>query len=144
MTAQSEIVKTTGQAVVERRAQVGWLALAGIVGSALFVATGVWEMIAPASNADGSQILDPTHFQISGILFIGAVFVAPILLGVAALRAKVIPLWMAIYPIVAVAVVPVVLWTLLANVIDATVVVIPQGLAWLGFGAIAYGNRAKG
>jgi hypothetical protein len=89
-------------------------------------------------------VLDPTHFQISGILFIGAVFVAPILLGVAALRAKVIPLWMAIYPIVAVAVVPVVLWTLLANVIDATVVVIPQGLAWLGFGAIAYGNRAKG
>ena len=180
--------------------------MSGIIGSALFAATGVWEMISPASSADGSQILDSTHFRIAGImmvlaylgwlaialafyvrgamgsgwlgkmalvimavgvvaavadqisrflavqetqlapwriiLFIAAVFVAPILLGVAAWRARVISLWKAPYPIVMVAVMPFVLWAL-SGVIGPGLVVLLQGLLWLGFAAIVYAGQAS-
>jgi hypothetical protein len=196
---------TIEKSSADRSSLIRWLALTGIIGSTLFAASGVWEMISPASSADGSQVLDSTHFRIAGsmmvlaylgwlaialafywwgatgggwlgkialvimavgvvaavadqisrvlavqetqaapwqvILFIGAVFVAPILLGVAAWRARVVPLWTALYPLVMVAVVPLALWAL-SGVIGPGLVILLQGLLWLGFSAIVYAGQA--
>lgn len=198
---------TTAEIAVRDRSDlIKGLALAGIVGSALFAASGVWSMISPTTSADGNQILQPTQFQITGgmlvlayagwlatalafylrgamgsgwlgkiavammavglpliiadqitrimtvqntdlapwqgIAFVGAIFIAPILLGVAALRAKVIPLWMALYPILMVAVVPFALWGL-SNIFGAGLVIFLQGLLWLGFAVIVYMGRVR-
>ena len=196
-------MSTTEKTITDRRDHVKWLALAGIIGSALFAVSGVWEMVSPATSASGNQILDPAHFQIGSImvalgyvgllatalafyldgatgsgwlgkiaigimtvgvlaafgdqinriitaqetqnapwqiiLFMSAVFIAPVLLGVAALRGKVIPLWMALYPIVMVAVVPLALWMFGSIIgIGSDLVIFLQGLLWLGFALIVY------
>ena len=72
----------------------------------------------------------------ASIIQFGLVLAAPLLLGIAALRQRMVPLWQAAYPIVVVAIVSLVFWGIFAEA-SPSIPITVQSLAWIGFGMIA-------
>jgi hypothetical protein len=72
----------------------------------------------------------------AGIIQLVFVLAAPLLLGIAALRTRMIPPWQAFYPIIVVAIVSLVFWGIFADS-SPSIAITAQALAWIGFGLLA-------
>ena len=93
--------------------------------------------IVSASQNVGSAI-SIGNFEIpdwAGIIQLGSL-AAPLLLGIAALRHRMVPPWQALYPIVVVTILSLVFWGIFAES-SPSIPITVQALAWIGFGMIA-------
>ena len=109
----------------------GWLAKIALVLAALgAIAASVINI------ANAIAIQNVTTPDWANILLFGLVLVAPVLLGIGALRARRIVTWQALYPIIFVGIVPLAVW-IFAGDAGPSLPAIVQAVAWVGFALLA-------
>ena len=105
----------------------GWLAKIALV---LAVLGAITASVINVANAIAIQNVNAPDW--SSILLFGLALVAPVLLGLAALRVRRIATWKALYPIILVGIVPLVVWVVSGDA-NPSLPAIIQAFAWIGF-----------
>lgn len=109
----------------------GWLAKIALLLAALGAATASVNSIVNAATIQNVEAPDWTS-----ILLFGLVLFAPVLLGICALRTRMISRPRALYPILVVGIVGVVAWVVFGD-INPIIPVFIQGFVWIGFAVLA-------
>jgi hypothetical protein len=109
----------------------GWLAKIALVLAVLGALTASVNNIANAIAIQNVSVPDW-----ASVLLFGLVLVAPVFLGIGALRLKMVPLRQALYPIVIVGIVPIAVWIILGDA-GPSLPAIVQSFAWIGFALLA-------
>lgn len=115
----------------------GWLAKIAL---AIAVLGGITACVSSVINAIAIQNVEGPDW--TNILLFGLVLFAPVLLGIGALRVRIVSLWQALYPIVVVGIVSVAFWGIFGDA-NPTIPVIVQGFAWIGFAVLAMAVKPK-
>jgi hypothetical protein len=115
----------------------GWLAKIAL---ALAVFGAITASAINIANAIAIQFVNTPDW--TSILLFGQVLAAPVLLGVGALRVRMVSLWQALYPIIIVGIVPIALWVIFGDA-NPSLPAIVQALAWIGFGWLAMAVKSK-
>ena len=109
----------------------GWLAKIALV---LALLGAITASVINVANAIAIQNVNAPDW--ASILLFGLALVAPVLLGIGALRRRMVPLWKAFYPIVIVGIVPIAVWIIFGDA-SPSMPAIVQSFAWIGFALLA-------
>ena len=109
----------------------GWLAKIAI-GLALLGA--ITASVINVANAIAIQNVNTPDW--ANIFLFGLVLLAPVLLGISALRTRMVLVWQALYPILIVGVLSIVIWILFGDA-NPSFPAIVQAFAWIGFALLA-------
>ena len=115
----------------------GWLAKIGL-GFALLGA--ITASVINIANAIAIQNVDTPDW--ANIFLFGLVLLAPVLLGIGALRTRMIVLWQALYPILIVGFLAITIWIIVGDA-NPSIPAIFQAFAWIGFALIAIKVKPK-
>lgn len=116
----------------------GWLAKIALVLATLGAIT------ASVSNVVNAIALQDVGLpDWANLILFGLVFAAPVLLGIGAIRVRMLPPWDALYPIVIVGIVPMAVWIVVGDGSPSFPAIV-QSLAWIGFALLAMAIRPGG
>ena len=139
-----EIVSFVGYALIcfafyeSGAAGRGWLPKISLILAALGAITASVINIA---NAIAVQNVPTPDW--SNILVFGLILLAPLFLGIGALRVQVVSLWQALYPIIVVGIVSLATWIILGDSLGPSIPAMVQAFAWIGFAFIAMSVKSK-
>ncbi len=105
----------------------GWLAKIAL---ALAVLGAITASIYNIANAIAIQNVNMPDW--ASFLLFGLALVAPVLLGIGALRVRMVSLWQALYPIFIVGMMPIAVWVIFGDA-SPSIPAIVQAFAWIGF-----------
>jgi hypothetical protein len=115
----------------------GWLAKIAL---ALAVLGAITASAINIANAIAIQFVNTPNW--TSILLFGQALVAPVLLGIGALRVRMVSLWQALYPIIIVGIVPIALWVIFGDA-NPSFPAIVQAFAWIGFALLAMAVKPR-
>jgi hypothetical protein len=115
----------------------GWLAKIAI-GLALLGA--ITASVINVANAIAIQNVNTPDW--ANIFLFGLVLLAPVLLGISALRTRIVLVWQALYPILIVGVLSIVIWILFGGA-NPSFPAMVQAFAWIGFALLAIAVKPK-
>jgi hypothetical protein len=105
----------------------GWLAKFALVLAGLGAITASVNNVANALAIQNVNVPDW-----ASILLFGLALVAPVLLGIGALRVRMVFPWQALYPIIIVGIMPIAVW-IIFGAASPSIPAIVQAIAWIGF-----------
>jgi hypothetical protein len=108
----------------------GWLVKIAL---ALAVLGAITASVINVANAIAIQNVNTPDW--TSILLFGQVLIAPVLLGISALRVRMVSLWQALYPII-VGIVPIAIWIIIGDARPSFPAIV-QAFAWIGFALLA-------
>jgi hypothetical protein len=115
----------------------GWLAKIAL---ALAVLGAITASAINIANAIAIQFVNTPDW--TSILLFGQALVAPVLLGIGALRVRMVSLWQALYPIIIVGSVPIALWVIFGDASPSFPAIV-QAFAWIGFALLAMAVKPR-
>jgi hypothetical protein len=115
----------------------GWLAKIAI-GLALLGA--ITASVINVANAIAIQNVNTPDW--ANIFLFGLVLLAPVLLGISALRTRIVLVWQALYPILIVGVLSIVIWILFGDA-NPSFPAMVQAFTWIGFALLAIAVKPK-
>jgi hypothetical protein len=139
-----EIVSFVGYAsicfafVASGAASQNWLSKTALI---LAVLGGITASLINIANAIAVQNVPTPDW--SNLLIFGLILLAPLLLGISALRTKVIPNWQAFYPILIVGIASLAVWILLGDTLGPSIPAMVQAFAWIGFALLAMSVKPR-